>query len=392
MKSTRATSSPARTIPSTIPMNGADQRGDHALVPDHPPHLAARHPDRAQHAELARPLEHGEDERVHDPEQADDHREREQHVEDVQHRVQAGDLVVDELLLRLHLRVREAASAALERRPVGVGLAALHLHERVDVQRLSGSPRPRPRRRSSRGRTASRRWAGRRCPRTSSGGSSRSTKVSVDGRADGEVVVSRRSPCRRSAPWSPSVASTSWEPAFQSRLKIPPTAGVDRGREERACRRRARRPSDVANATTPGRLRGRVAGRDRDRREVVLRGDRVAADEEVVDRAAEALGDPGREHGDERDEREPDHQRRGRRRGALRVALGVVAREAPAAPPIFVAGQPSAPASGGRRRAESSATPKKISSVPTPMESEDLGRARPLPKSPIGEQRRTRSR
>ena len=48
---------------------GADQRRDDALVPDHVPHLAARHPDRAEHAELARALEHGEDERVHDAEE-----------------------------------------------------------------------------------------------------------------------------------------------------------------------------------------------------------------------------------------------------------------------------------------------------------------------------------
>ena len=39
----------------------------------------------------------------------------------------------------------------------------------------------------------------------------------------------------------------------------------------------------------------------------------------------------------------------------------------PATPPIFVAGQPSAPASGGTRRIESSATPKKTSSAPPSM-------------------------
>ena len=58
--------------PEHDPDHAADQRGDHALVADHPPHLPARHPDRAQHPELARALEHGEHERVHDPEQADD--------------------------------------------------------------------------------------------------------------------------------------------------------------------------------------------------------------------------------------------------------------------------------------------------------------------------------
>ena len=75
MKSTRATSSAAEHDPEHDPERAADQRGDHALVADHPPHLAARHPDRAQHPELARPLEHRQHERVDDPEQADDRRD-----------------------------------------------------------------------------------------------------------------------------------------------------------------------------------------------------------------------------------------------------------------------------------------------------------------------------
>ena len=54
----------------------ADQRRDDALVPHHPPRLAARQPDRPQHPELARPLEDRQHERVDHPEQADDHRER----------------------------------------------------------------------------------------------------------------------------------------------------------------------------------------------------------------------------------------------------------------------------------------------------------------------------
>src|SRR5205823_5343758 len=66
----------------------ADERSDHALVADHAPHLPPRHPDGSQHAELARPLEHREHERVHDAEEADDDGEREQHVEHVEDRVQ----------------------------------------------------------------------------------------------------------------------------------------------------------------------------------------------------------------------------------------------------------------------------------------------------------------
>ena len=66
------------------PERRADQRGDDALVPDHAADLAARHADRPQHPELARPLEHREDERVDDAEQAHDHRQAEQRIQDLQ--------------------------------------------------------------------------------------------------------------------------------------------------------------------------------------------------------------------------------------------------------------------------------------------------------------------
>ena len=70
--------------PERDPERRADQRGDHRLVPDHPARLAPGHADRAQHPELARALEDGQDERVHDPEEADDDREPEQDVEQVE--------------------------------------------------------------------------------------------------------------------------------------------------------------------------------------------------------------------------------------------------------------------------------------------------------------------
>ena len=100
--------------PEHDPEHGADQRGDHALVPDHPPRLATRHADRAQHPDLARALEHRQDERVDDAEEADHDREREQHVEDVQHLLEAADLVVGELLARLRLGVRERLERLVE--------------------------------------------------------------------------------------------------------------------------------------------------------------------------------------------------------------------------------------------------------------------------------------
>jgi hypothetical protein len=50
-------------------------------VADHAPDLAPRHADGAQHPELAGALEHRQRERVDHAEQADDHRQREQGVE-----------------------------------------------------------------------------------------------------------------------------------------------------------------------------------------------------------------------------------------------------------------------------------------------------------------------
>ena len=70
----------------------ADERRDDALVSDHAPHLATRHADGAKHPDLAGPLEDRQDERVHDPEEADDHGEREQDVEDVQDLLERPDL------------------------------------------------------------------------------------------------------------------------------------------------------------------------------------------------------------------------------------------------------------------------------------------------------------
>ena len=93
----------------------ADQRGDDALVPDHPPHLPAGHADRPQHPELARPLEDREDERVDDAEQADDHGQAEQRRRGCSASWSGPQLARLELVPRLDLRVRERGEALLER-------------------------------------------------------------------------------------------------------------------------------------------------------------------------------------------------------------------------------------------------------------------------------------
>ena len=86
MKSTRAMSSAASTIPSTIPSVAPISAVIMLSCRIIRRTCTARHADRAQHPDLARALEHRQDERVHDPEQAHDDRQREQHVEDVQDR------------------------------------------------------------------------------------------------------------------------------------------------------------------------------------------------------------------------------------------------------------------------------------------------------------------
>ncbi len=67
-------------------------------------------------------------------------------------------------------------------------------------------------------------------------------------------------------------------------------------------------------------------------------------------------------------------------RCGFRRALSRASR--PAAPPICVAGHPSAAASGRTSRAEKSATPTKIRSAPTPIQSSTCVVPSPLPKSP----------
>ena len=68
------------------------------------------------------------------------------------------------------------------------------------------------------------------------------------------------------------------------------------------------------------RLRSGLAGADRDRVPTALRGDHVARAELIAQRALVAREQALAEDGHERDEREPDHQRRRGRGGAARIA------------------------------------------------------------------------
>ena len=118
------------------PERGPDQGRHDALVADHLARLLSSEAHRAQHPDLARALEHRQDERVHDSEQADDHGQREQDVQQTDNAVERFLEVRLEFLVRLDLRIREAGRRFVERRGVRVGDAALDVDERHLVLRV----------------------------------------------------------------------------------------------------------------------------------------------------------------------------------------------------------------------------------------------------------------
>ena len=157
----------------------------------------------------------------------------------------------------------------------------------------------------------------------------RSTNVIVDRRSDAQVVPLRVAVVDERAVGAERRDDGACEPSFQSSLNIVPPAGLTRRGEEVLAERLRVAGADVADRLDAGRLRGGVRRRDRDRVEVVLRGDRVVGVVQILSTAPRERCDvmPGGEHGDDGHEREADHQRGGGRRRALRVSLRVVARE-----------------------------------------------------------------
>jgi hypothetical protein len=116
-----------------------------------------------------------------------------------------------------------------------------------------------------------------------------------------------------------------------------PVEGVDRGDLVRLDPRDVLvRPGDLADLGAdvrrhldPRGLRRRVAGGSNERREAVLRGDDIVGLDLLLDRPAIRLLHPVRQHGDERDERQSDHQRRRRCRGSPGIPERVTAGEEP---------------------------------------------------------------
>ena len=275
-------------------------------MPDHPPSLSPRHPDRAQHPQLTRPFEHGQHERVHDPEQADDHGQRQQHVEQAEDVVQRLLEVRLELRGGLDLRVRETRRRRLERLRVRVAHAAARVEEGhlvlgVDVVRVE--ERVRDRHRSER-RSALRELED---PLDFQRQGLRGRRLERHRRPDVQVVFLRELVVDEGA-----VAAELCGHRIRAFLPVE----MDHPRQLRIGSREVlHRAEDASRAGAEAgdgrdvrRLPHRLLGGDRQRRERVLGGERVVALEQVVDCALERGADPLAEDGDERDEREPDHE------------------------------------------------------------------------------------
>ena len=158
--------------------------------------------------------------------------------------------------------------------------------------------------------------------------------------------------------------------------------GVDGGGVEHAAEGLRLAGPDAPDRVHAGRLGRLSRDADRNRREVVLGSDRVVRVlPEVVDGALERGDDSSSEQRHERDQGQADHQRRSGRRGPLWVALGVLAREDPGGAAQLRRGPAEHVASGRTRRSASSATPRKIISAPTPIQTSSEVVLRPGPKS-----------
>ena len=138
------------------------------------------------------------------------------------------------------------------------------------------------------------------------------------------------SPSRTIASPRASVASAAAEPSTHSKLYAwPIVAGSTPLTSTSAARRAslARSPRIDELSDDAGRVGDGLAGPDRHGVPAALRRDHVARAELLAKRVLVARQQRLAEDGDERDERQPDHQRGRRRRRAARIAHGVLLRE-----------------------------------------------------------------
>ena len=218
------------------------------------------------------------------------------------------------------LKVRSSAAGVRTR------LAALHQDERVEVFRSldvpverCGRDRHRSERRASRRRIEDaldvEQFAGpvRKCQR--------------DGRTDSEPVALCVALVDEGA-----VLAERGEHGSGAHLPVevehPARCRVDGGRGDRLAEGARLSCAHISDGDDAGRLGDRIRRRDGNRREVVLRSDRVVGVlPDLVDGAPEAGDDSGCQYRHERDQREADHQSGGRRRCPLRISLRVLTRK-----------------------------------------------------------------
>ena len=372
--------SPAPTaIPSSAPIRPITRLSS-AIVP---PDLPAGRAERAQHPDLAGALDHRHRERVDDPEQAGEDRDPDDRVEDPELLV---DLVLDvglELVVREHREVRVVALGRSSRpcararrgRPSEVAFSASSESrgDPVDVSHRVAAT----------------------CPTVWPPKTTVSTIPATRALAGARRALERRA-CRR--PRAPSRRRSPCRPSPRrrhalehlARASAPSTsgrsstcaycAGVEREQQpvaSLACRfgpgrsgvktirsRATTAASGIfASRSREARWRSSAAGpaRARSRCGCTVRSRAKLRSNSSLDRVQEA----GAEAVDGDDQREADHQRRGRRRGPARVRARRVGGE-----PALDRGEPAAAARQHARPAgritngATSAMPKKIAIVP----------------------------
>src|SRR4051794_16465998 len=356
---------------------GADQRGDDALVADHPARLPAGHPDRAQHAELARPLEHREYECVDHPEEAHHDREGEEHVEEPQEarealrvvrRVRGAGMELgvaeagrgrDERLVRARRRVEERELVLrLGEHFVECLLAdrdrAEHLFDLRWVVDSTDDDRPLVARRGLDGEPLADR------------------RVLVVGVGLGdECAVRPESGDRR--------GGGALDPL--ERVEAPDRCRLDPGDVLLLARHERLVDADVRGRLQSRYVRHRVALRGCERN-AVRTVDDVRRLDLVSDGRLDRLAQAGAEHRHDGDEREPDHQRRRGRRGPARIAHGVRAGEVTGDPTAAARRRADQPSERLHRCGAASATPRNKARMPMPSRAATAIVLSPLANTP----------
>ena len=231
-----------------------------------------------------------------------------------------------ELLLGLDLRVGEGRERAIQERRVRRAHPAVDVDQREDVlrvriDRVEGGGRCRD---GAERRPALRQLEDAVDPQVEH---LLVRREHVERRADDEVVLLREGVADDGSRLAEALERR-LRAVLPGQLQHLRDARIDRGHVELVPELLAPAGANPGDGRHLRQLSERHDRGDVGRGEPVLRGQRVVGVELLRDRVLERRLEPGREHGDEGDEREADHQRGGRERSAARVALHVSLGEA----------------------------------------------------------------